>query len=345
MKFYAVVIEPASGFGTPLKGDTMFGQFCWEAAWDKSLLEGGLEAQLEAYGKKPFLVFSSAFPKLRSDPDKIVCALRRPALPPRMETFSTNAERIEALRKRKEEKKRQWVVHALGDAPMHVEGMEALNSEELLELCVVDHPGVEFLSFQGAKDPYVNVSQSHNTINRLSWTTGDPPFAPYSLQVGHYLPGMELILFVLLDEDATDIDRVVKGLKRIGQFGFGRDASIGMGRFRVKESMELALPTVQAGQACYTLAPCVPESGQFGEYYFSPFIRFGRHGGALARSENPFKNPVVMADEGAVFIPLEGAKYEKPYMGRAVQNVSKALAGSVVQGYAPILPLMIRSWQ
>ena len=34
MKLYAIVIETHSGFGTPLKGDTLFGQFCWEVAMD-----------------------------------------------------------------------------------------------------------------------------------------------------------------------------------------------------------------------------------------------------------------------------------------------------------------------
>jgi len=136
---------------------------------------------------------------------------------------------------------------------------------------------------------------------------------------------------------------VMKGLKRIGEFGFGRDASTGMGRFRVNGVKELAIPELDKATAYYTLAPCVPEKGSFSKLFFNPFIRFGRHGGDLARSGNPFKNPVVMADEGAVVFPAQGAKPTMPYIGRAVEGVSKSEDATVVQGYAPILPLLVRS--
>ena len=48
-----------------------------------------------------------------------------------------------------------------------------------------------------------------------------------------------------------------------------------------------------------------------------------------------------MADEGAVFIPNDKGVFDKPYIGRAVTGVSKAEPSSVVQGYAPYLPLKL----
>ena len=49
MKLYDVTIHPLSAFGTPLKGDTLFGQFCWQVAYDPGLVDGGLEKNLDRY--------------------------------------------------------------------------------------------------------------------------------------------------------------------------------------------------------------------------------------------------------------------------------------------------------
>jgi CRISPR-associated protein Csm4 len=91
--------------------------------------------------------------------------------------------------------------------------------------------------------------------------------------------------------------------------------------------------------ACYTLAPCVPEKDTFVEMFFTPFTRFGRHGDVFAKSSNPFKNPVIMADESAIFIPKSRESFNKPYIGRAVIDISKAEPRTVMQGYSLYLPV------
>ena len=48
-----------------------------------------------------------------------------------------------------------------------------------------------------------------------------------------------------------------------------------------------------------------------------------------------------MADEGAVFMPFDEAYFEKPFLGKAVRDVSKSMPKSVTQGYAPYLPLKL----
>lgn len=40
MKLLEITIKPEAGFGAPLKGDTLFSQFCWQGAYDRSLLDG-----------------------------------------------------------------------------------------------------------------------------------------------------------------------------------------------------------------------------------------------------------------------------------------------------------------
>jgi CRISPR-associated protein Csm4 len=186
-----------------------------------------------------------------------------------------------------------------------------------------------------------NFTQPHNTIDRRTQTTGEGMFSPYSMPSAYFYPEMELAVFALIDEEATDVARLCDALARIGSRGFGRDASTGLGRFDLGENDEKELPDAANASACYTLAPAVPEHGIFRDHYFTPFTRFGRHGDVLATSGAPFKNPVIMADEGAVFIPAEKSAFAKPYLGKAIRNLSKSDPRTVAQGYAPYLPLKL----
>ena len=325
MKFFEISIKPLSGFGTPLKGDTLFGHFCWQANHDPSLLEGGLEKQIKLYEEKPFAVFSSAFPKI-SDGPKQYYALKRPEMPLSM-LFPPGSSRMETLKKAKENKKKKWML---------------VEKNACIEPAKVDFITEKQLCakiFEQKSDALIKTSsQQHNTINRMTGTTGEGRFAPYSKESTDYIPGTVLAIFVLVDEDATDIERIVKGLKKIGSWGFGRDASTGLGRFADIEKEELILNT--DSPAFYSLAPSVPDMDLFEKIYSNTFTRFGKHGDSLACSKNPFKNPVIMADEASVFIPKD-KRLEKPYIGSAVSDVSKAMPKTVVQGYTPYLPIKL----
>lgn len=340
MKLYAITIKPASGFGTALKGDTLFGHFCWQVAYDASLVEGGIEKQIALYPEKPFAIFSSAFLKLAKG-KTATYVLKRPDLPFAF-MIPAQKNKAEDMRQRKNFKKKKWMfidenLHPdikaatfISDHDLLKEAQSVLTQETKRQMKKVE------------KSEFVKMfPQSHNTINRMTQTTGTGMFAPYAKENQYYFPETELVVFVLIEELATDIDRVALGLERIGAWGFGRDASTGLGRFVLGEQDELPLPAMKDSNACYALSPCVPEKGFFKEAFFTPFVRFGKHGDKLACYGNPFKNPVIMADEGAVFIPTDKTLFTKPYIGQTVTHVSKAMPDTVVQGYAPYLPLKL----
>jgi CRISPR-associated protein Csm4 len=248
------------------------------------------------------------------------------------------------MRQRKVVKKKQWML-VPPDLRLDLQKLEYLSDRELRERLLAQvSPELRRRLFKIGDEaaavlaPY---SQPHNTIQRLTQTTGQAPFAPYEQTIWHYHPGTRLAVLVLIDPGATDGDRVRTGLDRIGQWGYGRDASIGLGRFRVTSHQELPLPQVPDANACYTLAPAVPSPGSYDQAYFLPLVRFGKHGDLLARSANPFKNPILMADEGAVFLSRNQKLLGRPYLGRAVTGISKAQPGAVAQGYALYLPLKL----
>lgn len=320
MKTYLITIEPLSPFGTPLKGDTLFGQFCWQAVYDPELLTGSLDEAVSQYTERPFAVFSSAYPELPGGG----IALKRPDIPlDRLFDFS-GMSKEERIGGRKEYKKKTWLVC---DGPGAMADPSACRYIKTSEL-------------PGAPSGYL---RGHNTINRLTGTTGEG-FAPYSQSETRYPAGTLLVIFAATDADILSREGLAKGMERIGLSGFGRDASTGMGKFRVVSCTETdpALLGADNPNAIYTLGPCVPEKGRYREAFFTPFTRFGKHGDRLSISGKPFKNPVIMADEGALFLPLDMAQCRSlPYIGTAVTELSKIQSAAVAQGYSLYIPVRL----
>ena len=158
-----------------------------------------------------------------------------------------------------------------------------------------------------------------------------------------FFPETELALFVGIDDAIITIRQVKECLEMMGKCGFGKDASTGLGRFDVLGTTEIDLANMgnDSPNACYTLSPCVPGKDTFSDMFFSPFTRYGRHGDVLAKSANPFKNPVIMADEGGIFKPKSKEMFHKHYIGTAVTNISKTEPKSVAQGYSLYIPVNV----
>ena len=336
MKIYAITIKPESAFGTPLKGDTIFGNFCWQAIYDDTLLSGGFEAWIDRYQEQPFAVFSSAWPKITTNGISSYC-LPAPTAPTTNDTAKSRSEKI---RHRKEDKKRRWWLVKEGQLG-NLMNCTRIDDKQLFEIykeSTLPELGRELEKIdKNNRKLIIKAKQQHNSINRLTMTTGNG-FDPYISDNIYFLPGLELTIFVAIDGEATDIERVKSGLARVGKTGYGRDASSGLGRFLLDETELIEWPKIKRNEACYTLAPCVPETGRYSKHYATPFTRFGRHGGELVLTKNPFKNPIVMADEGALFFPTDDQLPQIPYIGQAVTGISLIEEKTVTQGYALYLP-------
>ncbi len=327
--FLEIRVRPLSPFGSAIKGDTLFGHFCWQIAVAPELLKRDtLDDWIDCYSSSPFAIFSSAWLRLNEDDSRYV--LRRPELPPQAFPSWNEGTLEDRILRHKKERNRYWMV--LGsDLKIDLRHLILKSSRELSS-----HPD--------GLAPFHSTLQAHNTIHRTLGSTAKDAFAPFAMPITYHRPETRLSLFAWINPDALDIERVRKGLERIGQFGYGRDASTGCGRFRIEDVRELEPPPTQNANACYALSPVLPERNAFGKIYHRPFVRFGRHGDALARASNPYKNPVLMADEGAVLVPKSKSTFKKPYLGRPVtRGLSLAQPKTVLQGYSLYLPFQLEA--
>jgi len=315
MQTHRFTLRPLSAFGTPLAGDTLFGQLCWTLR--HQLGNARLGELLHGYTSgQPFAVLSDALPAGH---------VPLPHVPSEMWQKSTAAGAPD----RKALKKKKWLPVADLAKPF-VQWQSLAKSDA----DVAPH----------AATP-IERAQPHNTINRQTGTTGEGQFAPYAMPQIWFHPAMLLDLVVALDDTRLSLAELTAALASIGQTGFGRDASIGLGKFELTGA---ATPVIWANAAnansCLTLGPCAPQGLGLCPVRSSYQVatRFGRHGDAAVQSGQPFKRPVLLAKAGGVFWPETldaNCQFIGQGLGGTANPVSTAMPETVQQGYAPVIAI------
>jgi CRISPR-associated protein Csm4 len=331
MESYTLTITLQSAFATSLLGDTLFGQLCW--AVRNRFGEPRLNELLTGYTEdKPFAVISDAFPegyvplpKLPSFYYQKVDSEARKALKKQVWLPVTELQKPIA----------DWQKCAVKPADINTIGAPPSTG-----LGIEVAPSARGRASHGITSLSEKHPQPHNSINRLTGATGDG-FAPYSIEQEWFIPGLHWEQYILLDTRRFSPEDFRICMDGIGTFGFGRDASIGLGKFHIEAFQAQPLPAQANANACLTLASCAPQRlgfEQTGSFY-QLFTRFGRHGDIAVCQGKPFKNPVLLAKAGAVFSvqpPRSG------FIGQGIGGngqLSKTLPKTVQQGYSPIIPI------
>lgn len=312
MQTLRLKLKSCSAFGTPLKGDTLFGQLCWIIR--NRFGEAQLIKLLQDYtAGRPFIVISDALPS---------GFLPRPSLPSAYFEPIPEAERKIA-------KKRCWLPLGAISQPLTSWLFHCKADSDLLGAAISESP------------------QPHNSINRLTGTTS-AGFDPYTMNQFWFVDeaGVAPIfdVYLLLDESRLTGADLERAFTDMGAVGFGRDASIGLGKFELIEIKDFELPAQINTNAWLTLAPCAPQGLDWEEArcFYQPFTRFGRHGDLGVHLGNPFKTPVLLAETGAVLTPRS---YEQSqFTGQGLGGdgrLSKAIPQTVHQGYAPVVGIAL----
>ncbi len=322
MQTYRFTLRPLSAFGTPLAGDTLFGQLCWTLR--HQLGNARLNDLLHGYTSgKPFAVLSDALPAGH---------VPLPNVPSQTWQQSTATDAPD----RKVLKKKKWL--SIDDLATPFVQWQSLAKSDAEVAPAAATP--------------IERAQPHNTINRQTGTTGEGQFAPYAMPQIWFHPAMQFDLYVVLDEARLNVAELTAALVYMGQVGFGRDASIGLGKFALdgdavpsRHLNEGAAATTGAQANSYlTLGPCAPQGLGFCPVRSSYQVatRFGRHGDAAVQSGQPFKRPVLLAKAGGLFWPetIDAARqFIGQGLGGTVNPVSLAMPETVQQGYAPVIAI------
>ncbi len=310
MQTYRFTLRPLSALGTPLAGDTLLGQLCWTLR--RQLGNPALTSLLDGYTQgRPFAVISDALPNGH---------LPLPSLP-------SGAWRATASMDRKALKKKRWLPLPRLQEQLSDWQMLALTDSDLGQAVVRAQP--------------------HNTINRQTGTTGTGMFAPYTMGQTWLAPGTLLDVVVVLDEERLPLVQLSSALAYIGEQGYGRDASIGLGKFEVVgEAASVSWPQPSQGEAnaWLTLGPSAPQGLGFCPVrsHWHSVTRFGRHGDVAVQTGQPFKRPVLLAQAGSVFWPeqLDATRhFIGQGLGGAHSPISLAMPETIHQGYAPVVPI------
>jgi CRISPR-associated protein Csm4 len=326
LKTYEIIIKPLSAFSTPLKGDTFFGQFCWQLIYSRSFKNEDFDEAVKKYKEMPFIVFSSAFPAVKENN-----SFTRFIPKPEYTWFKSLSakSRYESINENKKLKKKKWLKIAdLNKAELSVKNLcsdkDIINDSENL----LSQP-----------DLISEDTRTRNKINRISFTTSGNGFDPYVSKVNYFYKDLYLSIICVADTDIISPDIIQESVKNIGITGFGKDASIGLGRYDFVSIKELKFQKPDKNHLILTLSPFVPEKKKFEKIYFKPFTRFGKHGDILAAGTNPFKRPVIMADECSIIIPFENKFPKFNYLGKGITGASFTQPNTIVQGYSPWMPI------
>ena len=315
MKTYQLTLSPKTAFGSPILGETLFGQLCIEIF--HGFGEGKLQELLQGYTQgQPFAVISDAFPS---------GYIPLPSLPGTYWPQKPNDNR-KAL------KKKAWIPLSLANQPSLQWRDNAFTDTELAgELW----KGKKLESLSIKTDDVV----AHNSINRLIQMTGEGMFAPYLQTKLWFLPGIHLDVYVVVDETRFSKEELVLAFRNIGLSGYGRDVSAGLGKFDVVGEIS-ELPKILPSCSRLALASVVLEGltdVESSKTFYQVKTHFGRHGGGFALTGNPFKNPLLLAKSGAVI--TFKTPHDAPFIGKGISGVSAIKSETIHQGYSPVLAL------
>lgn len=269
-----LTLQSKSPLASDLQSDTIFGQFCWVYRYLYG--EKKLEETISSFEENPFIVFSNGFPE-----DHIPVPISKPSSIDGFENFEdyTNGKKIKKMAFIKAEllKDHQSVLKAAELQKLLLELIEKGNDSNTVQ--------------------FKNQIILRNSINRKTNTTIEGGL--YQTEEVFYSKDAKIDIYAKYNETVIDDSEIKTVFENIGSMGFGKDKSIGKGRFKIA-NVEKSPSILQERQTHTFISlsnglPCEDSEVLFGK----TFTKFGKHGGYGLK--NPFKNPVILFKAGSIF--------------------------------------------
>ncbi len=303
MTLYRFELQLNGDFATAPKGDTLFGSLCWQIV--RHFGEARLVELLNGYtNNNPFMIVSDFLID-----DHIM-------LPPVPRFLYDN--RTFDVAQRKQMKK----LTAISFADLKENGYKL---------------DVNLLNKAKNKNGFesIQTTQIRVKINRQTNTATSEGFDPFA-SIRHSFASQNATLYALIDTNRFSANELGSILSALGKTGFGKDATIGMGRFLLRSFRQEIFDADSNANAMLTLSPSVLSNQGFTNVFYEPFTRFGKHGDILANG-NVWKNPILMADSFSLV-----CHEPRLYIGKGLGgdgSISKAMKQTVHQGYSISVPI------
>ncbi len=168
-----------------------------------------------------------------------------------------------------------------------------------------------------------------NSINYKTFTTDSVNFAPFS-EVEYSISSKDIYCLI---SSAFSQDELKECFRLLGEYGYGKNTSIGKGRFEILDFQEVTLNNKST--TFIALSAFAPTCEDYKHIFYEPFTRFGKHSQGKD-IKNAFKKPILLADCGGVVEFKEEKSIQ--YIGQCIKNHS-SFKKAVHQGYSMVLPL------
>lgn len=281
MADYRLRLTLTSPLATPLYSGTLFGHLCWIKRYRDG--EQALADWLTEQATRPLLL-SDAFPA-----DHLPRPLLAPAERGKQGENEARDAFIRRLGEAKNRRKRGWIT---------VEDFLALRdglNEARLQERLANLPGRVH-----------SVRQAHNTINRHTGTTPASGGLYFMPEDWYDEPARRLDVYLRTDLDAATLR---DGFGAIGEYGFGRDASLGRGQFVVDVKPADPRLFAHAGNRLLSLSHGTLSANMHAPFY-KLHTHYGKLGGLYAGgARSPFKFPLTLTRPGTTFSPADDGPY------------------------------------
>jgi len=291
MHHYQITLTPRAPVVTPFFSGTLFGHLCWAYRYREG--ETALTTWLDGFEDHPLLL-SDAFPEGYL-PRPLVAPMERGGRD-RLAGGGSRRERVEAHTRLKQYHRRHWIDlddwaalrDGYGDASLY-ERWQARENES----------GPQG---DGATTPESQV-RPHNRIDRQRGTTPESG-GLYFVETQVYREDARLTVYVATDHlGQADLQTLFED---VGRFGYGRDASTGLGQLTVEVRPYEGDLFDHDGPRRMSLShgavdPTTPNAR------YKLHTHYGRLGGTFAQDNtSPFKRPILLAEPGATFDRADG---------------------------------------
>ena len=299
MKTIKIILKIKSPIVSKFQSDTLFGHFAWSIYFLYG--EERLKELLKNFKTKPFIVFSDGFEKGK---------LPKPFLEPFL--MPPNSMDLNKKYKKTSFLPKNWILDNIDNLKDEV--LFNLFQKNIYDECL-ENPCENCKKEKDNIKLKKTVLTLKNSIDRkINKTTK----GLYSIKETFY-KDYEIEIYSKFDENQISIKEIKSIFEFIGKRGYGRDKSIGKGKFEVKiikDFEEKKYFQIDKTKVFYLNLSTMFKDNDLELSYGKKFTKFPKAGGYLAISF-PFKNPVVMFQAGSTFL----VKNYKDFYGSAKEDV------------------------